>query len=140
MEKTFIELFETESKKGFKWEKNDSYYYLFPANGESAQGKGVVYRLLKFDNIEDFNKRLLGERVDAKQIVGIKEMHGDKGVWYSGILFDRDNKQARYVNLYDNVAPSPEKPYDKLIALKEAEYREKTDAVAQLRASIEIGD
>jgi hypothetical protein len=56
------------------------------------------------------------------------------------MLFDRDQKKAWYVNLYDNVAPSPEKNYSKLIVIKAAEYRERTDAVAAQRAELEIGD
>lgn len=137
MDKIYIELKETDSKKGFGWGKNWNYYYLFPATDTS---KGVVYRMLVFDNEEDYSKRLKGDRIDAKQIVGIKEMVSDKGPWYSGMLFNRDEKQAWYVNLYDNTTPSPEKNYEKLVILKQAEYREKTDSVEAQRAAIETGD
>ena len=137
MDKIYVELFEADSKKGFYWTKNDQYYYLFPANDVT---KGVVYRMLVFDNQADFDKRMAGERIDAKQIVWIKEMNWEKWIWYSWMLFDRDQKKAWYVNLYDNVAPSPEKNYSKLIVIKAAEYRERTDAVAAQRAELEIGD
>lgn len=137
MDKTYIELYETESKKWFKWTKNNQYYYLFPAGNTTS---GVVYRMLVFDNEDDYQRRLTGERVDAKQIVGIKEMHNDEKIWYSWMLFNRDEKKAWYVNLYDNTAPSPEKNYQKLVIIKPAEYRERTDTVAEMRASIEIGD
>ena len=56
------------------------------------------------------------------------------------MLFNKDEKKAWYVNLYDNIAPSPEKNYSKLIVIKQAEYREKVDSVAAQRAAIEIGD
>lgn len=135
MDKTFIELYASDNWKGFQWEKNSSYYYLFPSNDNT---KGVVYRMLVFDNKDDFEKRLTGERIDAKQIVGIKEMHGDRGIWYSGILFDRDNKKAWYVNLYENTTPSPEKKHDKMIVLKQAEYREQPGVID--RAKYETGD
>ena len=135
MDKTYIELFETSSKKGFQGKKDWNFYYLFPSQDTT---RGVVYWMLVFDNESDFDKRNAGERIDAKQIVGIKEMNGDKWPWYSGMLFDRDNKQAWYVNLYENTAPSPEKNYQKLIILKQAEYRER--AVDAQRASIETGD
>ena len=39
---------------------------MFPASDTS---KGVVYRMLVFDNEGDFAKRCAGERIDAKQIV-----------------------------------------------------------------------
>lgn len=137
MDKTYIELYEASNWKWFKGEKNWNYYYLFPA-GDTTMG--VLYRMLVFDNEEDYNKRLTGERIDAKQIVGIKEMHGDKWIWYSGMLFNREEKKAWYVNLYDNTAPSPEKNYQKLVILKQAEYRERTNPVEEQRKQMEIGD
>ena len=134
MEKLFIELYETENKKWFKWEKNDNYYYLFKANDNA---KGVVYWMLVFDNKADYEKRLTWERIDAKQIVWIREMHWDKWMWYSGMLIDSAIKKSWYVNLYDNTTPSPDKPHDKMIILKEAEYREKPKSGIE---SIEVGD
>ena len=67
-------------------------------------------------------------------------MNSDKGPWYSGMLFNRDAKTAHYVNLYDNTTPSPEKDYDKLIILKQAEYREQTNPTEASRAAVERGD
>ena len=135
MDKTYIELYESASKKGFEGKKNWNFYYLFPANDVS---KGVVYWMLVFDNEEDYAKRIAWERGDAKQIVWIKEMNGDKWPWFSGMLFNRDEKKAWYVNLYDNTAPSPEKNYDKMIVIKQAEYRERTETgVEASRTAVE---
>jgi len=41
------------------------------------------------------------------------------------MIFDNDNKQSFFVNIYDNAMKTPEKDYDKLLVLTEAEWREK---------------
>jgi SOS-response transcriptional repressor LexA len=41
------------------------------------------------------------------------------------MIFDNGNKQAFFVNVYDNDMKTPDKDYDKLIIVKETERREK---------------
>lgn len=123
MEKLFIELFKTD--KWRKGEKDETYYYMFETSPQTAAEKGVVYWVLYFNNKDNYEKKLAGERdVTADGIIGIKEKPGENGIWYSGMKFDNENKKAFYVNLYDNNMKDPAKQYDKLLVMKEAEYRE----------------
>jgi len=123
MNKEFVNLF-TLKNDNHHWEANGKFYYLFPAWAEK-QMEGIRYRMLIFDNEADYKTRLDGkEKVDAKMICSIKEKSNDKGTWLGWMLFDRDNKKAFFVNLYDNNMKAPGKEHDKLIVLKETERRE----------------
>lgn len=125
-EKKFVPL--TEKNKWFAWEKDWRYYYVFNAWEEALRTKWVVYRCLVYFNQDDFNKKLEWEKIDADLISSIKERNNDKGTWLSWMIFDNDNKQSFFVNIYDNAMKTPEKDYDKLLVLTEAEWREKWES------------
>lgn len=123
--KIYVNLKETENKKGFSWEKWWQYYYVFPASEEMFNSKWIVYRALMYTNKENFDKKVAGERIDADLISSVKEHQNDKGTWYWGMMFNNDTRQAFFVNIYDNEMKTPEKNYDKLLVINETEWREK---------------
>lgn len=128
--KIYVNLNQTSNKKWFSGEKWWQYFYVFPSSEEALASKGIAFRCLVYNNKETFDKKLAWERIDADLIASIKEHNSDKGLWYGGMMFDNSNKQAFFVNVYDNDMKTPDKDYDKLLVVKETERREKGTAVA----------
>jgi len=56
------------------------------------------------------------------------------------MLFDNPNKKAFFITLYNNEMKAPGKEHDKLIILKETEYREMPKKEESPFAAIETGD
>lgn len=83
-----------------------------------------------YKNEETFKQKLSGEKVDADLIASIKEHESEKGARYGWMMFDNENKQAFFVNVYDNDMRTPDKDYDKLLVIKETERREKETPTA----------
>lgn len=128
--KIYVNLKQTANKKWFSGEKWWQFFYVFPASEEALSSKGIAYRCLVYNSEEIFKQKVAWERVDADLIASIKEHQSDKWLWYGGMMFDNTNKQAFFVNVYDNDMRTPDKDYDKLLIIKETERREKGTVAA----------
>ena len=122
-DKTYVELTK-QSGWTFTWNKDWLYYKMFLASEEHQLG-GTIYRCAVYNNQEDFFKSVSWERIDSTYFLWIKERGEWADTWLSGMLFMEDKKQSFFVNLYDNKLKQPGKEHDKLLILKEAEWREK---------------
>jgi SOS-response transcriptional repressor LexA len=49
-------------------------------------------------------------------------------------MFSNETKQAFFVNVYDNDMKTPDKNYDKLLIVKETEWREKGESAPAANA------
>lgn len=127
METIYVEL--QANWKFLVGEKNGKHYCMFDATDEQKATKGTMYRVLVFNDGETLSKKLAGERVDADQICWIKEMTGENGTRFSGILFNNDEKRAFFVNVYENKTKGPGSEYDKLLKLKETEWKERSNSI-----------
>lgn len=141
MEKIFVNLFKTD--RGFKGEgmlnNRPAYFYSWATSPEKFAETGVAYWTSVYFSQEDFNKKMAWDRdIKSDLMAGIKEKNSDKGVWYGGMLFDNANKKAYFVNLYNNDTPAPGKDHDKMLVVKETEYRERPlSGIEATRAAVE---
>ncbi len=139
-DKTYINLF--KSGRWFKGSDKTNKFnaYLFEANPEK-QDEGIMFWVLFYATKEELADKVAGKDPEVKKVLSIKEKTWEYWTFLSWVYIDDVSEEVFWVNLYDNDKKKGENDYDKVIIMKEAEFRwEKKETVPAVEWADENGD